>query len=122
MSAATILLRCIVESADVHIKKDCALRLLIFQNRLEAVRETSEWDLADFCLERCSQPIEKIAAALKVSNNNEPDTGPVDAQQNSFGNSLSMPSSELDFSFPPDWLDLPWEPTWDMVEGGQPLS
>ena len=69
-----------------------------------------------FGLERCSQPIRKIAADLKVSklsNNNEPNTRP----QNSFDDSLSMPSSELDLRFPPDWLDLPLEPTWDIVEG-----
>ncbi|MAD87717.1 MAG: hypothetical protein CL912_32555 [Deltaproteobacteria bacterium] len=133
VSAATILLRCIVESSDVQTKRECIQKLKSFQTRLQAARDISGWDLADFCLERCSLPIEQIAGALKVPldrPNHEPNSGtqnrshvedqPSEQPATSFQDgSASYP---LDFVFPIEPWDIPWESMWDSNGGMFPQS
>ena len=133
VSAATILLRCIVESSDVQTKRECIQKLKLFQSRLQAARDTSGWDLADFCLERCSLAIEQIAGALKgpldrldhgPNNINQDRTlvvvSPSEQRTTSFQDeSASYP---LDFVLPVDPWDIPWESMWDSNGGMFPQT
>lgn len=128
VSAATILLRCIVESSILQTKQVCMLKLKAFQKRLQTARDTSGWDLADFCLERCSLPIDQIATAMRAtlpesrqqsSSTTEnisdgaaahPESGIVSIQNEA----LAYPS---DFMLPVDAWDIPWENMWDANSG-----
>ncbi|PVH76137.1 hypothetical protein DL98DRAFT_426190 [Cadophora sp. DSE1049] len=124
VSAATILLRCIVEPSDLQTKRECILKLKAFQNRLQIARDISGWDLADFCLERCSLPIEQIAGALREPLD-RPDHDSNNGTQNR-SNAVNTPSDPpatsfqdgsasypLDFVLPVDLWDMPWESMWD---------
>ncbi|KAH7397563.1 fungal-specific transcription factor domain-containing protein [Cadophora sp. MPI-SDFR-AT-0126] len=135
VSAATILLRCIVESSDIKTKRDCILKLKAFQNRLQIARDTSGWDLAEFCLERCSLPIKQIAGALRVSLD-LPDHDSSNGVQNRSSVVFTPTPSEpratslqdgsapypLDFFLPVDPWDIPWESMWDSNGGMFPQS
>lgn len=65
VSATTILLRAAIES-DKQSRKQCIEILLKFLARLQAAKRDAHWDIADFCLERCAQPIERLAIAFGV--------------------------------------------------------
>lgn len=117
VSATTILLRCLLESTDLTTKKECATKLLRLQHCLENAREASEWDLADFCLERCTEPIKKIAAAMGIPNEQ-----PVpqlisdrEASQNHdpLGSDMTFPELPSDLFLPVDSLDYPFDALWD---------
>lgn len=123
VTTATILLRCTIESNDPRVQRTCAIKLVAFRDCLQTARNTIEWDLADFCLERCDEPIQKVADAIGIS----PDqltAPPMDR--------MTAPPSEespwdpvnfisgSDLFLPIDSLDYPWETLWDGIEG--PLS
>lgn len=116
VSATTILLRCLLESTDLATKKECATKLVRLQHRLETAREASEWDLADFCLERCTEPINKIAAAMGITS--EPmlsTTVPeITSPSNTLANNAAFPELPSDFFLPVDSLDYPFDALWDM--------
>lgn len=126
VTAATILLRCTIECGDIETKKACATRLVGFRNRLRRARTDSEWDLADFCLERCHEPIQKIANALGILTHDtqvedlgqrvtmNPAPGTMDQVEVGV---LGSDTSLSDFSVPIDSLDYPWETLWDSFEG-----
>lgn len=118
VSATTILLRCLLESTDLATKKDCAAKLLRLQRRLETAREASEWDLADFCLERCTEPIHKIAAAMGILDDSPalPSTSAQDGSHghNVFESDTTFPELPSDFFLPVDSLDYPFDALWDV--------
>ena len=68
VTAATILLRCTIECGDIPTKRLCVAKLVAFRDRLRRASSDSGWDLADFCLEKCNEPIQKIADALNISS------------------------------------------------------
>jgi hypothetical protein len=121
VTSATILLRCTIESNDLNKKKACVTRLVAFRNRLRTARDALQWDLAEFCLERCEEPIQRIADALGVSSSHLRTTMHVDQAA-----SLEHQHSELAQShdtsvdgifLPIDSLDYPWETLWNGMEG-----
>ena len=121
VTTATILLRCTIECNDSTVQKTCIAKLVAFRDRLRSARDSLEWDLADFCLERCEEPIQKVADAIGVP----PDHLTVATASNI---SIVPPPEEphwdpVDFSsasnlfLPIDSLDYPWETLWDGIEG-----
>lgn len=121
VTSATILLRCAIESPEVADKKFCVTNLVAFRDRLRAAHDILQWDLADFCLERCDEPIQKMADALGVdsghmsepqalSQANVPSTEGSDPYAN---DTVSI----NDLLLPLDSLDYPWETLWDGMEG-----
>ena len=121
VTSATILLRCTIESSDLTMKKDCVTKLVEFRDRLRIARNTSQWDLADFCLERCDEPIQKMADAIGLSVHDvtdplsmgqavRPETG---GTQGSASEAFSID----DLILPIDSLDYPWKTLWDGIEG-----
>ncbi|PVI07981.1 hypothetical protein DM02DRAFT_608589 [Periconia macrospinosa] len=73
VSAATTLLRCIVECTDLETKRNCIAKLVGFRDRLKRAQSELQWDLADFCLVRCNDSIQKIANAASAA---QPATAP----------------------------------------------
>ncbi|KAF9694490.1 hypothetical protein EKO04_007333 [Ascochyta lentis] len=121
ITAATILLRCTIEASDPTTKRKCVTRLVEFRERLRLARDMSHWDLAEFCLERCDEPIQKIAEIIGLY----PRDVPIDTTN--FEPAMST-STELDLTtidtsamhdlfLPIDPLDYPWETLWDSMEG-----
>lgn len=126
VSATTVLLRCIVESATLQEKNVAIGKVLKFLDRLRIAVEKSKWDLAEFCLERCQRPVEKIASAMAFAP--EPRSSPAIAgpSQNSNFDSSTAFSGTQDFTttnpqfdvlIPADPFDLSWEMLWSDIEG-----
>lgn len=126
-TAAITLLRCTIECHELETRRSCATTLVRFKNRL---REASEqgWDLADYCLERCAQPIDRIAESLHVlaqasttssDNASNFDTTSSSADPVVTDSTASLLDPMLDFVLPMDSLDYPWETIWhDIQEAG----
>ena len=112
VSATTILLRCLLESPDLSTKRECALKLVSLMIHLQLARNESAWDLADFCLERCSGPINKIAAAMGLSENpstpSQPKAPDLVQSQDIFEQDPSASSFVADYFYPVDSFDYPF--------------
>jgi hypothetical protein len=126
VSAATILLRCTIECSDTDTRMTCAIKLKDFRDRLQTARDDSRWDLADFCLERCNEPIQKIVDV--VGSFRQPDH--VQTSANPTGSVTEVRDDPMtmntpyvpDFDLPIDSLDYPWETLWDTFEGPRPIQ
>lgn len=115
-----------VESVNNSQMKDSSELLLKLLAHLRSAREMHEWDLADFCLERCAAPIERIAR-MASSKNAETEVAATERRQNTIADSAGMSSldgdnfaaiaSFDDLFIPTDSLDYPWEILWDNMEG-----
>jgi hypothetical protein len=128
VTAATILLRCTVECGDIVTKRSCITKLIGFRDRLRRASDESGWDLADFCLERCDEPIQKFADALLSSQQIHTGTNEAQAiipqaeipQQHvtEMPTGDSDPLSEIFLSV--DSLEYPWGDVWDMFDDARP--
>lgn len=107
VSAATTLLRAAIESPP-EAKVQCVQTLLALLRRLTAARD---WDIGDFCLQRCKPSIDKLAAKLGVRESNddhsieqagvathEPQQGMSDPTL-SVESDLLLPLDSLDYQF-----------------------
>jgi hypothetical protein len=133
VSAATVLLRCTVECGDLRSKRLCTTKLVQFRNRLQQAQRESDWDLANFCLERCHEPIQKIAGALGIHSSSDP-FPPPSTSAVSTQNTETLPRQERleeiqdlpvqlpDVFLPIDSLDFPWETMWDSFDGPWPIQ
>lgn len=129
VTAATTLLRCTVECGDIVTKRSCITKLVAFRNRLRKASDDSRWDLADFCLERCDEPIQRIADALKIASRDVHHTA-ADTINASVPNETVRPTyidppldnlnSLSDFSPPLDSLGFSWDTLWDTYDGSWP--
>ena len=136
VSATTMLLRCTVETPNLEAKQECASKLVKLADRLQTARDHAQWDLADFCLERCRQPIDKVAsvvlgtdaAAREVNTSAIPaatlTTNNMTGDNDMFAGDDPVASlPELgDFFFPVDSLDYPWETLWHNFDGPWTIS
>lgn len=120
VTSATILLRCTIEINDLDKKKACVTQLVAFRARLRTARDALQWDLADFCLERCDEPIQRIADALGVASSHLQTPLPpnqVFPQEPPTPGPLHHELSLNDLFLPVDSLDYPWETLWNGMEG-----
>ncbi|RMY85626.1 hypothetical protein D0864_07262 [Hortaea werneckii] len=119
VSSTTVLLRCTIESADIETKRRCTGELVKMICKLQA----SHWDLGEFCLERCTEPVMKLAAALGIAQTS---TMPSSQQERPVIEQISEPaqlatshavepSDGLNMFIPADSLDFPWETLWDTL-------
>ncbi|KAF2631240.1 hypothetical protein BU25DRAFT_428951 [Macroventuria anomochaeta] len=106
VTSATILLRCTIKSNDLVTKKTCVAKL---------------WGLADFCLERCNEPIQKVADAIGMRSLHPSAVTPFDEATVSPSRESDLrPNDSVfmsDLFLPIDSLDYPWETLWDGIEG-----
>jgi hypothetical protein len=131
VSAATALLRLLVESDNNPDRTEACSKLLSFLQTLRMVRDDYDWDLAQLCIDTCGQTIEKLVAMnssvlhtdLVPSSNitaNENSAPPQDLAAIPNGAPLqdigsARAANDL-MTFPMD-LDIPWDYLWDdMVE------
>lgn len=131
MSAATTLLRLLVESDDASYKAEACSKLLSLLETLKVARDNYGWDLAQLCIDTCGPPIEKLVAVNSslLHADREPSSDAVgcagsassqDATTYSNGNhqqdfGAAHPADDL-ITFPLD-LDIPWDYLWDdMIE------
>jgi hypothetical protein len=84
-------------------------------------QDAADWDLADFCLERCAQPINRIATAmgipleqtnLRLVQQHAEDPGLVSSQVAGQAGGAGL-DQNTDILLPVDGLDFPWEALWD---------
>jgi hypothetical protein len=122
-----------VECGELSTKRACTTKLVQFRDRLQQARIESDWDLAEFCLERCHDPIQKIADALGIASSIEttpvptsttactviPHT-PIDQETSNEIQSMSVPLPDV--FLPIDSLDFPWETMWDSFDGPWPIQ
>jgi hypothetical protein len=121
VTSATILLRCTIESSDLDKKRACVTQLIAFRDRLRTARDMLQWDLAEFCLERCDEPIQRISNALGTTSDYMQTHLQADQVASSETPALGLaPPHELslnDLFLPVDSLDFPWETLWNGMEG-----
>ncbi|KAK5127652.1 hypothetical protein LTR85_006993 [Meristemomyces frigidus] len=113
---------CTIESADLSTKRTCTEKLVKLRGRLVK----AQWDLADFCLERCEEPITKISAAMGLNavtsgeaevRTHEPAAGAENfVTTRNAEDSMMDPAFDVDVFLPADSLDFPWETLWDTFD------
>ncbi|KAL1631812.1 hypothetical protein SLS56_004333 [Neofusicoccum ribis] len=127
VSAATILLRCAIDTTDTNVVEACKTSLKSLQERLHLAKEQDNWDLADMFIKRCDEPISRITAISNPEARNQ-DVGDESARQDPEETRQQIVIQEpLDFglstyselNIPIGPLDYPWESLWDMLEGPQ---
>lgn len=122
VSTAIMLLRCTVESRDDDGHKHCITKLVTLQRTLEKASTESGWDIADLCLERCSDAIDRVIQEPSATNERhdrvhvgQSYTGGV--QQSSHASDqetfdpawLNQSYPALDLDLPHDSLDFLWD-------------
>jgi hypothetical protein len=60
--AITVSLRCTVETQDPDIRNTSVARLQRVIAHIQFARDNYDWDIAIYCLERCADPVSRIAA------------------------------------------------------------
>jgi hypothetical protein len=130
VTAATILLRCTIECGDIATKRLCVAKLVGFRDRLRRASRDSGWDLADFCLERCDEPIQKFADALQCASQ-QTRTGTSEAEpmlaqtQAVQQDDLEMPMSDSDplsgVFLSVDSLECIWGDAWNIFDDAPPI-
>jgi hypothetical protein len=127
VSAATTVLRLLVESDDDSYKAEAYSKLLSFLKTLKVARDHYGWDLAQLCIDTCGPPIEKLVAMnsslLNTHQEPRPDVvggggGTSLEDDTSYSNGPHLQgtgaaqSADDSITFPLD-LDIPWDYLWD---------
>jgi hypothetical protein len=60
--AITVSLRCTVETQDAEIRNTSVTRLQRVIAHMQFARDNYDWDIAIYALERCAEPVSKIAS------------------------------------------------------------
>jgi hypothetical protein len=123
--ATMVSLRCTVEARNVELRSAHIARLQQFLSHIRFARDNFDWDIADYCIERCAGPIAKIATLAvgdlpaqadtpSVHENGEAHANFNYEEQPYFLSELLDSSTNFDFS---------WEALWDTpsVMSGFPL-
>ncbi|KAH7068877.1 fungal-specific transcription factor domain-containing protein [Paraphoma chrysanthemicola] len=121
VTAATILLRCTIECGDLNTKASNVAKLVEFRTSLQRARDEIGWDLAEFCLEKCHEPIQKIADAMGTFSSSAPSEAVEAAIESEnttgdagdTGHSLASPNAMLCI----DLFEYPWDTMWDTFDG-----
>lgn len=125
MFATTILLRCTVEAENPSLKAVSISKLTLLQDWLQRAWNEFGWDLANFCLERCANPITKLSDPFGRSTNNLSHEGNLTSQVGYDKNDLPMQTlsftedssnSDPDCFIPVDFLNYSWEAWWGPFE------
>ncbi|GIZ36697.1 hypothetical protein CKM354_000016500 [Cercospora kikuchii] len=120
VSTIIMLLRCMIESHDPDQLSRCTSKLIQFRQTLQDARANYGWDIADMCLERCSDAIERVTRSSAYGppfNDHQslntgatempppplPDFDILDADW------LAHSASGLDTLLPTQSLDLVWD-------------
>jgi hypothetical protein len=121
--AITVSLRCTVETQDPEIRNSSVTRLERVIAHIQHARDNYEWDIAIYCLERCADPVSKIASlnAREVPPPSEME--PTSVVVNGSGNEVQAMPNFDDASFllsdilDPNAFDFSWDALWDTPSG-----
>ena len=127
--AITVSLRCTVETQDPETRNTSVNRLQRVIAHIQFARDNYDWDLAIYCLERCAEPVSRIASL----NAREPaplsETGAeimsAVPSANGHGTGIEVPPVPTfdDTNFllsdilDPNAFDFSWEALWDTPSG-----
>jgi hypothetical protein len=59
--AVMVSLRCTVEAQSAEIRRDSFAQLQKFIRHIQDAHDNYDWDIAEYCLERCADPVRKIS-------------------------------------------------------------
>jgi hypothetical protein len=124
--AITVSLRCTVETQDPEIRNTSVTRLQRVIAHIQFARDNYDWDLATFCLERCADPVSRIAS-LNFREPAPPSETEMTsmAPPNGHGTTVEVPPvptfEESNFLLSdildPNAFDFSWEALWDTPSG-----
>lgn len=63
-SAATLLVRCALETTDQEVARSCLSNVDVLQDVLRRARSENDWDPADMCLDHCEKILSKHPAII----------------------------------------------------------
>ncbi|KAF2134463.1 C6 transcription factor-like protein [Dothidotthia symphoricarpi CBS 119687] len=120
--AVTVSLRCTVETQDHGIRNTSVLRLEQVMTHIQYARDNFDWDIANYCLERCSDPVSKIVA-LNARELQPTELEPSAVIPNRSGMDVQPLQSIDDTTFllsdilDPNAFDFSWDALWDTPSG-----
>ena len=127
--AITVSLRCTVETQDPETRNTSINRLQRVIAHIQFARDNYDWDLAIYCLERCAEPVSRIASLNARDPAPPSETGaeiPSAAPNaNGHGTGVEVPPVPTfdDTNFllsdilDPNAFDFSWEALWDTPSG-----
>jgi hypothetical protein len=115
VQAVTVSLRCAVETKDREIRNASTSRLERFLAHIQHAYDNYDWDIALYCLERCSDSVKALTAREAEL---QPALDAVVSEPSISGDSqLNMTAfddtSLLSDIFDPNAFDFSWEALWD---------
>jgi hypothetical protein len=118
-------LRCTVETTDAEVRNTSVARLQRVVAHMQFARDNYDWDIAIYALERCAEPVERIAAlnAREVPAPVETEVPVVNGHGHvSAGNDLGIPTFDessflLADILDPNAFDFSWDALWDTPSG-----
>lgn len=124
--AITVSLRCTVETTDSEVRNTSVDRLQRVIAHIQFARDNYDWDLAIYCLERCAEPVSRIASlnSREPAPPSETEVTSV-APANGHGSGVEIPPVPTfdDTNFllsdilDPNAFDFSWEALWDTPSG-----
>ncbi|KAF2819533.1 hypothetical protein CC86DRAFT_362382 [Ophiobolus disseminans] len=127
--AITVSLRCTVETQDPDVRNTAVSRLQRVVAHMQHARDSYEWDIAIYALERCAEPVSRIAAlnAREVPQPSETEVTSVVANgaagvNGSTNEVPSLPGFDdanflLSDILDPNAFDFSWDALWDTPSG-----
>ncbi|KAF1832417.1 hypothetical protein BDW02DRAFT_649158 [Decorospora gaudefroyi] len=127
--AITVSLRCTVETQDHETRNSSVARLERVIAHIQHARDNYDWDLAIYCLERCADPVSKIAslnARELPSLSSQPlDTADLSSLvSNGHAGTEAQPLPNFDDAtfllsdiLDPNAFDFSWDALWDTPSG-----
>jgi hypothetical protein len=129
VTAATVLLRCILETDDEQIASSCKASISGCLRHLRMAQCDFEWDIADMFLERCEEAIERIAGsdthlnvAMTAETRPVPQQAPDDVDKEHASTVEEPVVDEVSLFAPADSLDCIWESLWDTFDDPMALN
>jgi hypothetical protein len=121
--AITVSLRCTVETQDPEIRNSSVARLQRVIVHIQHARDNHDWDLANYCLERCADPVSKIASLNAREVPQPSEMVPTGLFANGNGIEVPVMPNFDDASFllsdilDPNAFDFSWDALWDTPSG-----
>ncbi|KAF1939588.1 hypothetical protein EJ02DRAFT_456791 [Clathrospora elynae] len=121
--AITVSLRCTVETQDPEIRNTSVSRLECVIAHIRYAHDNYSWDIALYCLERCTEPVAKIASLNAREAPQPPETEFPTVLANGNGSETQAIPNFDDANFllsdilDPHAFDFSWDALWDTPSG-----
>ncbi|KAF2195042.1 C6 transcription factor-like protein [Zopfia rhizophila CBS 207.26] len=118
--AVMVSLRCTVEAQSTDIRSASISRLERLIAHIQFASDNYDWDIANYCLERISGPVSKIASLAARESQPPPEPAVLSVTENGGGGSMSVfdePLFLLSDLLDTTAFDFSWEALWDTPAG-----